>query len=395
MTMSDNSKKRKLLYSLSLMLVSALLISAITLVSIYFATRKTAMQFISLRVEQLEEENLSRISQNLAFGAPSAVQTNSGKIIIASTQNNGPVTLLACTDGENWQTLQTPFSNVTMRADASLFTLNFTNGDQALILFAANPAQDRLPANGISFSLSFDDGQTWSNFSTIFNSVDCAYAMSSVTQLKNGAEFTDQWLCTFTTNDYQNFSTVLTFNSLLSPSFSTPQEILSGDSNQNLLYNPMILRADDTLIMILSNAKRTEAATSMICFSYDEGSTWTLPKSLPNDLSGENFSAINLPDSDDVVITFKQITSVKPNALSTSNHISLGWCAWIGDLEGLLKYQYPVAETDRFGDKLVLISADTSITPGSIFQMSNGELIATASEPNGKVSNFIFATLEF
>ena len=97
----------------------------------------------------------------------------------------------------------------------------------------------------------------------------------------------------------------------------------------------------------------------MICYSYDEGESWTQPKELPNCLTGDRHKAEYDPVSGKVIISFRQYIpngdKFKKSALSPEKYLTEGWVAWIGDFEDLMSFSKEDSTEYTYGDKVLIL----------------------------------------
>lgn len=343
--------------------LSAIILAAgIILVCIFFCTQDEITHYINLPFYSLPEENALIVDDCADYlGQPDMIKTKTGKLITVYplSHGKGALKMQYSYDGVNWIEQPTPASWESSQEVPTLYTLDFTDGSQKLILISGKPYWPGIKADGFQYSISSDDGNTWSEFTTVYSPMDCIVAMSSLIQLKVDGNYTNQWLGTFHTHDFVNYKTILSFDESGNAVWSQPQPILSEHRSiekQNSLCEIELLRApNDTIIMLTRNESRN-GKTSMICYSYDECRTWTQPQYLPADFSGDRFQALYDENSNKVVISYRQIVPFKENALSLKKFMTYGWVAWIGDFEDLLNYQ----QGTNIGDCLLLLGSDTS-----------------------------------
>lgn len=358
--------KRKLKLYQKLLIAFCCIAAALTiiLVTLYFTTQQTIQQFITLPVYQLPSEYVTTIDDSADYlGQPDMVKTRTGKFITIYPEGHGygPLIMKTSTDGVNWETQTCPASWQNSQEVPTLYTLNRSDGVEVIILISGKPywTAAGLAADGFQFSISTDDGITWTEFETVYSPMDCIVAMSSLTQLKENGEFVDKWLGTFHTHDFVNYKTILSFDENGQVQWSEPEPILSeyrSIEKRNRLCEIEIIRASDTLIMLTRNEARG-GKTSMICFSHDEGQTWSQPQYLPNDLSGDRFQAAYDESTSQLLLSYRQIVPQKTNALSLTKFMTYGWVLWVGDIDDLLNYQEGQSTP---GQCLIVLGADPS-----------------------------------
>lgn len=360
--MFKNVSKR---YKIFIISVSCVLLAlAIVLITLFYTTQNNIKNYLSLDVLHLPQENKIDLDSSSDYlGQPDMVRTKTGKYIVVYPEGHGHGSLIMQTsmDGKNFTKQECPESWKNSQEVPTIYTLDRIDGSQYIILISGKPywVADNLKADGFQYSLSKDDGEIWSEFTTVYSPMDCIVAMSSLTQLKENGEFVDKWVGTFHTHKFVNYKTILSFDENDNVVWSEPKPILSEYreiEKKNKLCEIEIIRShNDTLIMLTRNEARG-GKTSMISYSNDEGESWTKPVYLPYDLSGDRFSAIYDETNDKVLISFRQIIPHKPNALSMTKFMTYGWVLWIGNMDDLLHYN----QGETIGDCLLVLGEDSS-----------------------------------
>ena len=390
------SKVLKIIISVTL---SLLILLGIVLVTLYYTTQKDIDNYIKLPTYLLPNEYAINVDNSLDYlGQPDMVKTASGKYITIYPQGHGHGSLIMKTseDGVNWVNQQCPDSWADSQEVPTLYTLNRVDGTQYLILISGKPywRAEGLKADGFQYSISKDDGNTWSEFTKVFSPMDCIVAMSSLTQLKENGEYVDKWMGAFHTHEFVNYKTILSFDENDNVVWSTPEPILDEyrkiEKKNKLCEIEIIRNQEDVLIMLTRNEARGNK-TSMISYSYDEGTSWTEPKYLPIDLSGDRFQAVYDEYTGKVLISFRQIVPIKPNAISLSKFMTYGWVMWIGTFEDLMN-----VNSENIGGYLVVLGQDASgdcgysglsVDNGVVTAISYGHYI-TPNKSNIQVVNF-------
>ncbi len=372
-------KNKKIIVFLSIFFASVLL--AVALIITRFATQDSIENHLNLSVITLSSEYAYTIDDSADYlGQPDMVRTNSGKFITVYPEGHGygPLRMKVSFDGVNWTSVETPSSWENSQETPTIYTLDKVDGTQLIIVISGKPywTLAGLSADGFQYSISSDDGETWTEFETVYSPMDCIVAMSSLTQLKENGEFVDKWLGTFHTHKFVNYKTILSFDDSGNIVWSTPEPILEeyrDIEKKNKLCEIEIIRDDNTLIMLTRNEARG-GKTSMISYSYDEGESWTEPQYLPVDLSGDRFKAVYDEVSGKVLISYRQIVPFKPNALSLTKFMTYGWVMLVCDMDDLYNLN-----GDTIGDYIILLGADSSGDCGySGVDVSNGVITAVS-----------------
>ncbi len=336
---------------------------------------------------------------------PDLVESDDGTIwcMYPEGHGRGPVITKKSTDfGKTWvdYTANTPESWKNSQETPILYNLHFVddngveNGLSTLLMTSGNPAWtleegQYIEPNGFNYSLSVDDGASWSEFTTLYDKkwaaatnkevFDCIVAMASLTQLKEDGKFVNKWMGLFHDHNYVNYKTILTFEenadgslktdadgryianwSEPTPVFSQYQEIEHryGFCEVEVIREPSTdgktLSGDRLVAIARCNLKKSY---SYMLVSTDEGQTWQTPKQLPIELCGDRHKAEYDPISQRFVISFRQLCVYKVAEAYTDSPTwtSIGWVGWVGSFEQLINGEHgdavivlgPTKDTDN------------------------------------------------
>ncbi len=284
---------------------------------------------------------------------PDSVLLKNGNILCMYPAGHGKgavMTKISTDGGRSWtQTLPgTPKSWETSRETPTVYRLQFTDGktNDKIVMISGNPKWSNEPTvGGFNYSLSSDEGETWTEFDLVFDKKsDCPIipivALASLTQLKENGKFTDKWMGFFHDADFHNYKTILSFDNDGNPHWSKPEMYFKEHRDYEASSNMCeveVIRSDggagDELCLISrSNSKKIN---SLISFSNDEGKTWSRPFEAPAALNGERHKADYTLDGR-LFITFRSIER-GPKAIKTAAQkwSSEGWVAWVGTYDDL------------------------------------------------------------
>lgn len=259
-----------------------------------------------------------------------------------------------------------PESWLYSRETPTIYRLEFSDGTpDKLILVCGNPDWNdgKGSTGGFNYSISDDEGKTWSEFELCFGRKDgyeylTIVAFASLTRLKENGRFIDKWMGFFHTPDFVNYKTILSFENG-KPVFSIPESYFTEYRNieeQSNMCEVEVIRSncgkgDELCLISRSNSK---IYNSLISFSKDEGKTWSKPVFAPPALNGERHKADYLPDGR-LFITFRSIErDLKKLILNDpqghKNWYSEGWIAWVGTYDDLKngkegQYRIKIAHT--------------------------------------------------
>lgn len=358
------------------------------------ATSHKATEYIECKMMNLDGKYKSTVDKkfNKYLGHPDLVEIG-GKLMTFYPSGHGKGAIIGKSSddlGETWQTMENlPKSWENSMETPCVYKLKMTDGRQVLVITSGCPYWSDLGVepDGFNCSVSFDEGKTWSEFEKWYGKeqtwdgkesgkgYDAIVAMSSLTQLKENGEYVNKWMGTFHRGaheygvdagaGYMNYKTILTFDENDKPQWSVPEPILEEHHELEDKYGmcelEIIRNEKDNCLIMLARANR-KVSNSIICYSYDEGETWSQPKELPCCLTGDRHKAEIDPVTGKVLISFRQLLQngkkFKPNMLSSVDWLSRGWVAWIGDFDDLMSYADDDTSNDTYGDLFIFLSRD-------------------------------------
>lgn len=293
-----------------------------------FSQEKAARPYLHIPVIDLDKETFRQVvvdrEEGQYLGHPTTVLLEDGKtilIVYPKGHGKGPIVYKRSTDGGlTWsERLPVPKSWETSMEVPTIFRTIGPDGRKRVILFSG--------LYPIRMAHSENDGATWSELEPVGNWGGIV-AMASLIPLKTGKGhymalfhddmrfFTKNGQQIFTadrkTNNQSLFTLYKTFSGDGGLTWSEPEAILS--SREMNLCEPGILRSPDgrkLAVLLRENSKRSN---SQIIFSDDEGKTWSHPKPLPNELTGDRHVLKYTPDGR-ILVVFRDISraEVRPD----------------------------------------------------------------------------------
>ena len=354
---------------------------------------------------------LSTVDDGLDYiGHPDAVLLKDGSIldVYPSGHGKGAIRSRLSFDGGITYTGEIknqPKSWETSRETPTVYRLEFSDGTpDKILLISGNPDwhDGKGSIGGFNFSLSEDEGKSWSEFELCFSKKDKVtvlpiVSMASLTRLKENGKFVDKWMAFFHDSKFVNYKTILSFPNG-KPVWSVPEPYFSNHRSiekKAKMCEVEVVRSDcgkgDELCLIArSNNKRYN---SLISFSRDEGKTWSKPRFVPSSLNGERHKADYTPDGR-LFITFRSIERSKDKIKTSSeekmkNWFSEGWIAWVGTYDDLRngnegQYRIKLAHTYLKHQKAPSLSAnaDTGYCGNVVFD--DGMIVTSTYGSFGK-----------
>ncbi len=292
------------------------------------------------------------------LGHPDAILFKDGRILQVYPSGHGKGAVRSKVSFDGGKTYEGKIENQPKSWDNSretptVYRLEFSDGTpDKIILFSGNPdwRDGKGTVGGFNYSLSDDEGKTWSEFELVFSKKDKitvipTVAMASLTRLKENGKFVDKWMAFFHDHwgGFINYKTILSFENGKAK-WSDPEPYFSEHRSlekKAKMCEVEVIRSDcgkgDELCLIArSNNKRYN---SLVSFSNDEGKTWSKPRFVPSTLNGERHKADYTPDGR-LFITFRSIERSKEKLktnyeVKSRNWYSEGWVAWVGTFDDL------------------------------------------------------------
>jgi hypothetical protein len=277
------------------------------------------------------------------LGHPTTVLLDDGRTIIAvypKGHGRGAIQMKRSTDsGRTWSgRLATPKSWETSLETPTIYRTVDKKSKKRLILFSG--------LYPIRESVSEDDGRTWTELTSI-GDYGGIVAMASVVRLKNGdyaAFFHDDGR--FYTREGKRdgyFTLYETVSHDGGLTWNAPRAIYR--SNEIHLCEPGVIRSPDgrQLAMLLRENRRVR--NSYVMFSNDETRTWSEPRELPDELTGDRHTGKYAPDGR-LLISFRDMSKDSPTKGD--------WVAWVGrysDIASSRPGQYRVRIMDNRPDE--------------------------------------------
>ena len=351
------------------------------------------------------------------LGHPDSVLLNNGDILTFYPKGHGKGAVLSKISDNGGVSYDKEIENPPVSWEKSLETptvyrLQFTNGEEKLILISANSKWPGMSTpGGFNSSISLDEGKTWTEFKRFWDNdsempIIPIVAMASLTRLKENGEFVDKWMGIFHDHRFINYKTILTFNENGDYNWSKPEPYLSEYRDIETyagVCEVECVRSEggkgDELCLIARCNKKT--CTSLLIFSNDEGETWSRPKEAPFALNGERHKA-EYTDDGRLFITFRSIERDRKRIKKMRklggerNWYSEGWVAWVGTYDDLKngtegQYRIKIAHTylDHQKEPSIVANADTGycgnvvLNDGTIVTSSYG-IFSPEEKESGK-----------
>jgi len=259
---------------------------------------------------------------------------------------------------ENWSTsLETPTIHR---------TIDPRDGRRRLVLFSG--------LHPIRMAVSEDDGGSWSPLSPV-GDWGGIVAMGSVERLRDGryvALFHDDGRFLRAGGRASDTMTLYqTFSSDGGLTWSQPEAIHAASEVH--LCEPGIIRSPDgqrLAILLRENRRRRE---SHVMFSDDEARTWSQPRELPRELTGDRHTARHAPNRR-LFVSFRDTAKGSPTWGD--------WCAWVGtweDIEQGRPGQYRVRLMDNTRDADCAYPGVEALPDGTLVTVTYGHW--TKGEP--------------
>jgi hypothetical protein len=302
------------------------------------------------------------------LGHPTTCLLEDGKTILCvypKGHGRGAIVYKRSVDGGlSWSDrLETPASWATSKEVPTLHRVIGPDGKRRVIMWSG-----LYPAR---LAVSEDDGATWSELRPV-GDWGGIVVMGFVEPLRGA---TGHYLAMFhddgrffteagsRSSEFRLFKTFSTDGGL---TWSFPEEVYR--SKQVYLCEPGCIRSPDGKTMAVLLRENMRKKNSHVIFSEDEGQTWTEPRELPIELTGDRHCGKYAPDGR-LFISFR---CRSPEALAADRPFEGDWVGWVGTWDDLVQ--------GRPGEYFVRLKDNTksydTAYPG-VEVLSDGTFVAT------------------
>ncbi len=306
--------------------------------------RIMAQNIFGIPVIDLSQDSTRQVivdrEEGVYLGHPTTVLLEDNRTIIAvypKGHGRGAIIMKRSNDGGlTWsERLPVPENWATSKETPTIHRVWDSSGRRRLILFSG--------LYPIRMAVSEDDGITWTPLRPIGN-FGGIVAMSSVVELKGGrymAFFHDdgRFISAQLRRGPRRFTVYATVSSDGGLTWSAPRALVSHPTAH--LCEPGVFRSPDGRQLAMLLRENSRQFNSFVCFSDDEGETWTEPREVPPALTGDRHVAHYAHDGR-LVIVFRDMAKNSP---TWGDYV-----AWVGTYEDILagrKGQYRVRLLDN------------------------------------------------
>lgn len=257
---------------------------------------------------------------------------------------------------EGWDTpleingrLNPPFLEVPI-----LYKIDGHDGKQRICVYTAG--RNSYPAR---YAVSEDGGRTWPKLQPLLfggkQEFGSACLFSDMLRLKDG-QYIGTW---------HRPGTVFTATTKDGITFSEPRVAVRYP--KALPCEGCFIRSPDggTIALLIREHKRNY--NSLICFSKDEGNTWSKPRQMPDSLTGDRHQHTYAPDG-------RLFISFRDRGIKTPSYGN--WVGWVGTFEDLTEGregQYRVRMKETFNDCDCAYPTQHLLPDGTIFAATYGQ----------------------
>lgn len=280
--------------------------------------------------DQSERQVIVDREEGQYLGHPTTLILEDGKTILCvypKGHGRGAIVYKRSNDGgKTWSDrIPTPRSWATSKETPTLHRVVDAGGKKRIIMFSG--------LYPVRMAVSEDDGDSWSELEPV-GDWGGIVAMGSVIDLRTGpghylALFHDDGR--FFTQQGKNrgiFTLYQTRSTDGGLTWSDPEAIQSSSAVH--LCEPGIIRSPDgkRLAVLLRENKRVK--NSHVIFSDDEGKSWSQPRELPNELTGDRHTAKYAPDGR-LFVSFRDRTAASKQSPTAGD-----WVGWVGTYEDIV-----------------------------------------------------------
>lgn len=304
-------------------------------------------------------------TETIKQGLPTAELLSDGKTILCIYPSDGKTRMAKSYDGgKSWEDVNTPADWSKLLHCPSIYRTIDPNGQERLIIYSAT--------NNTNMTYSEDDGQTWSEVTSL--GIPTVMAFTTLHRLADGnyLGMSNRRPNGLSIPHNEVYAAISSDGGL---TWSKTWTCIS-ETDENIPCEPCIIPSPDKKKLAVICRDNVRDGYSLISFSEDNGKTWTEPIESPWGVTGDRHTYKYAPDGR-LVIVFEDMSKSK-------THENL--VAWVGtfeDLENKQEGQYKIKLFDNFG------KGDSNY-PGLVI-LPDGTFVAVTSvtyEP-GNIKNSI------
>jgi len=149
-----------------------------------------------------------------------------------------------------------------------------------------------------------------------------------------------------------------------------PMRVVAHAQERNLC-EPFCLRSPDGHSLALVMRENRHQGRSMMCFSHDEGATWTAPADTSWGLTGDRHEGVLLPDG-------RYVIAFRDRAISSSTYGQ--YMAWVGTWDDIVNArpgQYRIHLLRHYGLGRVFPGSDDDTGYSGVELLPDGTLVCT------------------
>ena len=285
------------------------------------------LPIVDISHETFRQKVIAMGTPEVYQGHPTTVLTQDGKTLFCvwTFQHGGPCGPMARSDdgGKTWKRLDDilPAAYAATHRNCPTLQAVYTpdGAERRLCIFSAKKG-------GMGILMSRDDGESW--YEVPPAKLSAGMPPTGFIQLKDGTSAlfgqirTNPEVKTDRPTDDQDIWMSITKDGGFTWS---PAKIVAHKEQKNLC-EPFALRSPDGAEICLLMRENRHTARSMMCFSRDEGQTWTEPEDTCWGLSGDRHEGIQLPDG-------RWLIAFRDRALESSTYGQ--YVAWVGTYDDI------------------------------------------------------------
>ncbi|MEM7232984.1 MAG: sialidase family protein, partial [Planctomycetota bacterium] len=259
------------------------------------------------------------------LGHPTTVLLEDGKTVIAvypKGHGRGGIVMKRSRDGgKTWSgRLPVPTNWSTSREVPTIYRTVDASGVKRLIMFSG--------LYPVRLSVSDDDGLTWTGLKSVgdFGGI---VTMASLVKRRDGtyvSYFHDDGRFLKGSGKRGPFVVYHSESKDGGLTWGAPKSIAQHERAH--LCEPGIVRSPDRRQLAMLLRENSRRYNSFVCFSGDDGETWTEPVELPASLTGDRHVGRYLPDGR-LLLTFRDTTRTSPTKGD--------WVAWVGTYDDIVQ----------------------------------------------------------
>ena len=338
------------------------------------ATEADRIPVVDISTDASRQVIIAEVAKDRYEGHPTTLLADDGRTMFCvwTTGHGGPCGQMARSDdgGLTWTRLDATLPEVYGRTHQNCPVLQKAKGPDGKMRYFIYSAKAR-EGRGLGILMSEDLGKSWREMPFQAH-LSAGMPPTGFMVLKDGtcALFGQIFKSRAKAKDRPTDDQAVWMSVSQDGGIAGPSRIVAEADRRNLC-EPCCLRSPDGNTLVLLMRENRHRGRSMMCFSRDEGQTWTTPLDTPWALTGDRHEGVLLPDG-------RYVIAFRDRAIGSETYGQ--FMAWVGTWEDIVHArpgQYRIHLLRHYGRGGVYPSGDGDTGYPGVELLPDGTLVCT------------------